>query len=111
MSIKNPDNQDMHIAALTGMDSRIDTEVAEDLGIPSSPEAFASHGESGRQVASILEANNAVAEVVYPALTPATDNPKRFEFGAWRTVSQQQRETNMRGVALIRQTLAERSKR
>lgn len=51
----HPTEADLYCAALTGLDSRVDRDVAEDLGIPSSPETFASHIESGQAVKSLAE--------------------------------------------------------
>ena len=111
MSIKNPNSFDLQTAALWGMDSRSDSDVAKDLGIPVSPEDYASHLESSRQVVAAAGANHAVAEVEPSPLRPASDNPKNSEFAAWSAVGPKQRTTNQLGVALVRKALEKRSKR
>jgi hypothetical protein len=68
MSTKNPDFDKLHLAGLSGMGGFHggDAEVAEDLGIPMSPESLGSHIEAGRQVGALLASHD---ELPSPALT------------------------------------------
>lgn len=95
MSIRNPNQRDLEAAYYAGLSAN--QGELEEVGIPSSPEAFASHVESGKQVRALLGAAGALGEV--------ETLPHGANLGNYAGVPDEQKAINRAGVQKVRDAL------
>lgn len=100
MSIQNPAQYDLEAAYYAGLRGfQGDPEVAEDLGIATSPESFMSHLESAKTVKGALgeAATQNTVEVLQQGIN----------LGNYAAVLPTQKEINRLGVERVRKALKE----